>query len=178
LIFAQFKFIKKTESTDIEDGDDGEDLEDQETISNNSLNELDKVDLDEEDEDNYSAENNQSNISETAKNEDGGITSSSMSSMNSSLHIGNQMVPLSDQTNGEEDEETKQREEAAPEQHVDDENSDVETEDLVLLEPKLRDAYIKMRKLDKKLFQVLKKERKVRMTSILTSILNFQQNKN
>lgn len=46
---------------------------------------------------------------------------------------------------------------------VDEEADDVETADLVGLEPKLRDAWIKMRKLDKKLAGLLKLEKKTRL---------------
>ncbi len=47
-----------------------------------------------------------------------------------------------------------------------DDNSDVETEDLDHLEPKLRDAWIKMRKLDKKLAQAVKRERQVKLETL------------
>jgi hypothetical protein len=118
---------------------------------------LDNVDLDEEDEDNYVEETTNATEADKENQPDNNITSQSLSSMNSSLHISNKLVPLSDETNTKEE-----RAVPEPEQPTEEENSDVETEDLVHLEPKLRDAYIKMRKLDKKLVQVLKKERKVR----------------
>ena len=48
----------------------------------------------------------------------------------------------------------------------DDEESDVETDDLAHLEPKLKNAWIKMRKLDKKLNKVCKRERQVKRETL------------
>jgi hypothetical protein len=100
-----------------------------------------------------------------------------MSSTASSLHIGNQLVPLNDHATTNYHEKQRQsiggHEQSATSSnnkedhfntftlHDDDYNSDVETEDLEHLESKTRTAWIQMRKYDKKIQYWVKKEREV-----------------
>jgi hypothetical protein len=79
------------------------------------------------------------------EDEEEGKKNSVNSSTNSSINISNMNpLPIENLVNTDDDEE-------------------IDTSDLMHLEPKLRDAWIKMRKLDKILSRVLKREKQVKI---------------
>jgi hypothetical protein len=83
---------------------------------------------------------------ENDEDEEEGKKNSVNSSTNSSINISNMNpLPIENLAN------------------IDDDDEEIDTSDLMHLEPKLRDAWIKMRKLDKILSRVLKREKQVKI---------------
>lgn len=123
-------------------------------VSENNL--LDNVLEDEDDDDtlsNKSYQNDQIQVDEVAAD---GVSIAS-----SSLNIANKLVPLDYETG-----QTPSADQVPPVRLNDENDDEVETEDLMHLEPKLRDAWIKMRQLDKKLARAMKRERQVKLETI------------
>jgi hypothetical protein len=145
--------IESTETHDEEDDENNENLQDK-TLTNRS----NKSSLDENKnifEEKTGARESRNNL-EMSRN-----SSISSSSIASSMNIENQMNPLPIDNVP-----FNSKENYSYYNNTDNSDDDVETADLMHLEPKLRDAWIKMRKLDKKLARLGKKEKQVKRETL------------
>ena len=151
------------ESTELQDDEtnNGSFQDDDKTISNRSSKASFMANSNLDEIANYE-QNLTPDLKESRNNFDASRQSSvSSSSIASSLNIENQMNPLSIE-NGPAPYSSQKFTHFGKENDDD----DVETADLMHLEPKLRDAWIKMRKLDKKLARISKKEKQVKLETM------------